>query len=200
MKVMLGKFTFALGPEKQIDFTGPRVIAKLDVPGAPPIYQDMGEDEHTYAWSGVLRGNSAERDCKALLKLKESASDLKLIAGMINKTTRIREFNYSYIRKNYIRYSITLIEIQNEPAPFVASIVTNVIESVVQVVAAAVANPIVPQEPNYYTYTMKSGDTLWALAVQYYGDGNSWPKIADASGISNPRTIPDGYEVKIPKG
>lgn len=192
MKVMLDNFTFSLGPEKQIDFTGPRVIAKLDIPGAPPIYQDMGEDEHTYAWSGVLQGDNAEKDCNALLKLKEAGSEVKLIAGMIDKNVRIREFNYSYVRSTYIRYSITLIEIQNEPQPFVPSVVKRA--------ATVVPKPIAPPEPDYYTYTMKSGDTLWALAVKYYSNGNSWPKIANASGISNPRRIPVGYVVKIPKG
>lgn len=192
MKVMLSDFTFPLGPEKQIDFTGPRVIAKLDIPGAPPIYQDMGEDEHTYAWGGVLRGDAAEKNCETLLKLKETGATMKFIAGMIDKTVKIREFNYSYLRSDYIRYSITLVEIQNEPAPFVANVIKRV--------APAVTKSIVSPEPNYYTYTMKSGDTLWALAVRYYSNGNSWPKIANASGISNPRRIPIGYVVKIPKG
>ncbi|WP_027625526.1 LysM peptidoglycan-binding domain-containing protein [Clostridium lundense] len=192
MKVMLDNFTFSLGPEKQIDFTGPRVIAKLDIPGAPPIYQDMGEDEHTYAWSGVLQGDNAEKDCNAILKLKEAGSEVKFLAGMIDKKVRIREFNYSYVRSTYIRYSITLIEIQNEPQPFVPSVVKRA--------APVVPKPIAPPEPDYYTYTMKSGDTLWALAVKYYSNGNSWPKIANASGISNPRRIPVGYVVKIPKG
>lgn len=192
MKVMLSNFTFPLGPEKQIDFTGPRVLAKLDIPGAPPIYQDMGEDEHTYAWNGVLRGDTAEKDCVSLLKLKETGATMKLIAGMIDKTVRIREFNYSYLRSDHIVYSITLVEIQNESAPYVANVIKKV--------ASITTKSVISSEPNYYTYTMKRGDTLWALAVRYYSNGNSWTKIANASGISNPRRIPVGYVVKIPKG
>jgi LysM repeat protein len=192
MKVMLGNFTFPLGPEKQIDFTGPRVLAKLDIPGAPPIYQDMGEDEHTYAWNGVLRGDTAEKDCLSLLKLKETGTTMKLIAGMIDKTVKIREFNFSYLRTDHIVYSITLVEIQNESSPYVANVIKKV--------ASVTAKSVISSEPNYYTYTMKRGDTLWALAVRYYSNGNSWTKIANVSGISNPRRIPVGYVVKIPKG
>lgn len=192
MKVMLSNFIFPLGPEKQIDFTGPRILAKIDIPGAPPIYQDMGEDEHTYAWSGTLHGDTAEKDCKSLLSLKETGATMKFIAGMIDKTVRIREFNYSYLRSDYIKYSITLVEIQNEPAPFKACVTKKATQTVTK--------RIIPPEPDYYAYIMKRGDTLWALAVKHYGNGNSWTKIANASGISNPRRIPVGYVVKIPKG
>lgn len=193
MKVILGSFTFPLGPEKQIDFTGPRTIAKIDIPGAPPAYQDMGEDEHTYAWSGVLEGTDAEKDCKALLKLKENGAMIRLIAGMIDKKVRIREFNYSYLRNDYIRYSITLIEIQNEARDLSSNKKSNE-------TAKAKTKKIIKAEPNYYTHIMKHGDTLWNLAVSYYKNGNLWTKIAKASSISNPRRISVGCVIKIPKG
>lgn len=48
------------------------------------------------------------------------------------------------------------------------------------------------------TYTMKKGDTLWALAEEYYGDGTQWKKIAKASGIKDPKKIPIGAKITIP--
>lgn len=48
-------------------------------------------------------------------------------------------------------------------------------------------------------YYMKKGDTLWALAQKHYGNPYKWNRIADASGIKNPRTIPIGKKITIPK-
>jgi LysM repeat protein len=41
-------------------------------------------------------------------------------------------------------------------------------------------------------------DTLWAIAEQFYGDGNKYQVIADASGISNPDLIQPGQVLTIP--
>ena len=39
------------------------------------------------------------------------------------------------------------------------------------------------------TYTVVSGDTLWAIAERFYGDGSRYEQIANASGIANPDLI-----------
>lgn len=46
--------------------------------------------------------------------------------------------------------------------------------------------------------TVKKGDTLWEYAVKYYGDGTKWSRIAEANGISNPKTLQIGMVVSIP--
>jgi nucleoid-associated protein YgaU len=48
------------------------------------------------------------------------------------------------------------------------------------------------------TYTVVSGDTLWAISERFYGDGNKYQVIADASGISNPDLIQPGQLLTIP--
>ena len=55
-----------------------------------------------------------------------------------------------------------------------------------------------PEAPAARTYTVESGDTLWAIAEQFYGDGNKYQIIADASGISNPDLIQPGQVLTIP--
>lgn len=44
------------------------------------------------------------------------------------------------------------------------------------------------------------GDTLWGLAVKYYGAGHKWPKIYNANKdkIKNPNVIRVGWILKIP--
>jgi LysM repeat protein len=53
-------------------------------------------------------------------------------------------------------------------------------------------------EPAARTHTVVSGDTLWAIAERFYGDGSKYQLIADASGISNPDLIYPGQVLTIP--
>jgi LysM repeat protein len=53
-------------------------------------------------------------------------------------------------------------------------------------------------EPAARTYTVESGDTLWAISERFYGDGSKYQVIADASGIDNPDLIHPGQVLTIP--
>ncbi|MCJ0906537.1 LysM peptidoglycan-binding domain-containing protein [Rhodococcus sp. ARC_M6] len=55
-----------------------------------------------------------------------------------------------------------------------------------------------PAAPAAQTYTVEGGDTLWAIAERFYGDGNQYQRIADANGISNPDLINAGQVLTIP--
>lgn len=48
------------------------------------------------------------------------------------------------------------------------------------------------------TYTVKAGDSLWSIAQEVYGDGNSWRSIAAANNLSDPKFIHVGNEFKLP--
>ncbi|WP_078293935.1 LysM peptidoglycan-binding domain-containing protein [Mycobacterium sp. D16R24] len=65
--------------------------------------------------------------------------------------------------------------------------------------APAAAEPEAPAAPEPRTYTVVSGDTLWAIAERFYGDGNQYQKIADASGVANPDLIQPGQVLTIPE-
>ena len=51
------------------------------------------------------------------------------------------------------------------------------------------------------TYTVKKGDTLWAIAKRFYGDGSKWPTIYNANKKvigGNPNLIRPGQVLVIP--
>ena len=52
---------------------------------------------------------------------------------------------------------------------------------------------------NEKTYTIKRGDTLWAIAKKYYGSGAQYTKIMKANKkIKKPNKIQIGWKIKIP--
>lgn len=71
-------------------------------------------------------------------------------------------------------------------------------EPVVEAAPAAEEVPPPPPAPAAQTYTVEPGDTLWAIAERFYGDGNRYQEIANASGIDNPDAINVGQVLTIP--
>ncbi|PND50063.1 LysM peptidoglycan-binding domain-containing protein [Rhodococcus sp. ENV425] len=57
---------------------------------------------------------------------------------------------------------------------------------------------VIPDLGSGRVHEVVPGDTLWALAQSYYGDGTLWPQIAGANGISEPGALPVGMSLWIP--
>lgn len=55
-----------------------------------------------------------------------------------------------------------------------------------------------PTPPTGKSHTVAKGETLWAIAVRYLGDGSAWPRIADANGVTDPRKLAVGQRLSIP--
>ncbi len=72
------------------------------------------------------------------------------------------------------------------------------VEEAAPVAEEAPAPPPPPPPPAPRTYTVVSGDTLWAISEKFYGDGNRYQEIANASGVSNPDLINPGQVLTIP--
>jgi nucleoid-associated protein YgaU len=49
------------------------------------------------------------------------------------------------------------------------------------------------------TYSVRRGDTLSSIAEVAFGDGRQWRAIADANGLSDPRTLQPGMLLTIPR-
>jgi nucleoid-associated protein YgaU len=84
------------------------------------------------------------------------------------------------------------------PEPAAAEVTTNPEESTPAPEPEPAAAPEPEPEPAARTYTVEAGDTLWAIAERFYGDGSRYQVIADASGISNPDLIQPGQVLTIP--
>jgi LysM repeat protein len=70
------------------------------------------------------------------------------------------------------------------------------LESKFPYIAAEVNKRLAPVPAD--TYKVKSGDSLWSIAVSQLGDGNRWSEIQALNAIKNPNVITVGQVLKIP--
>ncbi|MFO0704048.1 MAG: LysM peptidoglycan-binding domain-containing protein [Patescibacteria group bacterium] len=59
--------------------------------------------------------------------------------------------------------------------------------------------PVQNVKPGQKEYTVKSGDTLWAIAEMAYGSGYNFVDIAKANNISNYNMISEGTKLNLPQ-
>ena len=64
----------------------------------------------------------------------------------------------------------------------------------------AAASASVPAAASGQTYTVQSGDTLWKIADEHFGNGSEYMKIFDANSdlLEHPDRIFPGQELTIP--
>lgn len=56
-----------------------------------------------------------------------------------------------------------------------------------------------PTEKSGKFHTIKKGENLWAIALQYYGSGYNWVDIAKKNNLENPNLIEPGQKLEIPE-
>lgn len=189
MDVYLDSFQFRPGPRQKIGFNNPRVLVKLDIPGAAPSYQDMGEDGAVISWSGVLT-TDAYAGAMQLEAMKNTGKTVQLRVTdcpELSVRVRISKFEWDLIRKDYVSYSIELVAEPTEPATKPV-----LISQGISVQSAATEKAPVK------TYTVVSGDTLWAIAGSKLGSPTRWSEIAKLNGIADERRLSIGTVLKLP--
>jgi len=89
---------------------------------------------------------------------------------------------------------------QSQEALEKAVLMAGNVEGVSEVKAQELSAPTQTEEVEFHV--IEKGDTLWALAKRYYGDGNAYPRIFEANRevIKDPDLIFPGQKIRIPKG
>jgi hypothetical protein len=54
-------------------------------------------------------------------------------------------------------------------------------------------------QPQYRTYTIKKGDTLQSIAKKLLGKEKRWQEIARLNNLHNPRNLPTGKKIRVPR-
>ncbi|QGU06608.1 LysM domain/BON superfamily protein [Corynebacterium occultum] len=68
------------------------------------------------------------------------------------------------------------------------------------VVPVILGTRIVPGYTTYLEHVVRSGETLWAIAQQHYGNGNLYHRLVTANpSITNPNVIHAGDVIRVPR-
>lgn len=94
-------------------------------------------------------------------------------------------------------YKIALSTVFEKPKPVVTK--TTVAEPTPSPVVEPAPEEKAPVESaeGIKTYTTKKGDTLWVISEKYLGTPYLYPKLMEDNGISDPRKLPIGIDLKI---
>lgn len=70
-----------------------------------------------------------------------------------------------------------------------------------QVVPVLLGSKIVPGYTTYLEHEVQSGETLWGIAVQHYGNGGLYHRLvtANPTTITNPNLIHPGMVLRVPR-
>lgn len=86
-----------------------------------------------------------------------------------------------------------------EPEPPQEPVITP-LEQIVEKIPEDPPEEIVVEKPYYQSHTIQSGDNLWAIAEEYYGDPYLWPLIYERNEdvLTNPDILLPGSNIFIP--
>ncbi len=124
-------------------------------------------------------------DCVKLIETwQENEKPIRLVitGTLINTLFSIESFTYgSADGTGDVKFQLDLKEYKVIKTATVLSIAS---------VTAQVVRPVEKATPA--NYTVKAGDTLWAIAKRQYGDGSKYTDIATKNGLANPNKIQVG--------
>ena len=164
---------------------------EAEFPSSPVHYQTSGSKASADFYERMLREAQKEKkpvrfiasnditDDISMLVLVKSVEAIEKAGEEGDKYLSIKLLEYSAPGKRYVAVQTQTGTVKQEEAKVVPE-----------------TNPAVTEDK---THTVQKGDTLWALAKRYYGNGNQYTKIATANpAVKNPNLIYPGQVLIIP--
>lgn len=145
--------------------------------------------------AGELVGSGYEEDISELERMQKSGELVEYIGVNMITDAIITKFSTAHSGEIWggCRFTMELQEIRIASSPFTEGSGNYAEQQIEEEPEPAAETPI-------RTHTVKSGDTLWAIAKAYYGNGASYPQIFNANRdkLSDPNKIRPGQILTIP--
>ncbi len=203
----LGNVTFNVDdlPE-EINLGGEQVLAVRQFPGSGLDVQVLGAFDDVIQRSATFLYGTALSNCKTLDAMRQQGEPVQLQVGPFTRPVLVKKFTFKYQNDYSIPYSIELqpllsygsnVTVNGLPNPTPVTITLSDTTSGAPATGTVQASPATPPQPQKI-HIVKRGETLWKIAIMYKRPGTSWPLIANANGIKNPRALQIGTRLVIP--
>lgn len=155
------------------------------------ITDNVKRDPITISIKGEIVGSNAAKVLEKITALHQKGNYVKYVGRNILSKALITSFDTSHPNTIYggCSFTMEIKEVRIATRPLVVRR-TTVTKKVSVKKSGSTARK----------YTVKKGDTLWAIAKKYYGNGAQYTKIYNANRglIKNPNLIHIGWKLTIP--
>lgn len=204
--LQLGTLVFSIDDyPSELPFGGSSLVAVDKFPGGRKSIQDFGAFYDPITLQGTFMYQGAVQKSNEVEKMWNAGVPVQLIVSSLpSRWVQITAYKPVYKNDYEIDYSITLEPVDasdlnsilyGEPQASTATTTTS--GSGTASAATTTATKAAAPKPKKM-YTVKRGDSLWAIAQRQMGNGSLYPKIASANHISNPNLIYPGQQLVIP--
>ncbi|MBL0386230.1 LysM peptidoglycan-binding domain-containing protein [Tumebacillus sp. ITR2] len=169
----------------EIPLGGEQMLSVLQFPGGFKEVQLLGAQERSITWSGVFSYEKAWDNVQALDQMCRQGDVQELwIDNLIYRRAIVKKFQWSYRTKHEIPYEIELELVAN-------------FQSILYSDPLSMKDALPWKDMKIYTAV--DGDSVWKLALRFYGDGGLYRKIANANNLDNPDQLKPGTKLVIPR-
>ena len=175
-----------------IDFDGEYLAAVRQYPGGGYNVQLLGPFDKPIEIKSTMRYGNALTRALALDRLRVAGQPVLLQApGGIQRTVLIESLKLTVYSPHLVDYDMTM-QPTDPPGSMLGS--TN---SGASTSSPASSTASATGQTSGKNYTVKSGDTLWSIAVAYYGKGAKWTTIYNANSLKT-KTLKVGQVLFVP--
>ncbi len=208
-----GRIHFPINPERVSCEIGNRIMT-WDVIQLGEIPRPQGREAVRYSFEGIFPGE-ARKNSTYVKNWLEPKTIVNILTGWLKQDLKMRllitetsinsevyfdgsgGFQYEWQGGHGdCYYSIRLVEAREAMIPVEKAAVA------IKPAPKPAPAPVRPAPPPpAKTYTVKKGDTLWAIAKRFLGSGTKWPQIYNANKSvigNNPNLIYPGQVYRIP--
>ena len=162
------------------------------------VTDNVKREPKVISLKGEIVGTDAKKKLDKIEALHQQGKLVKYIGQNILSNALITDFDTSHPNTIYggCSFTMELTEIRIAKSPLVVKKTT----TKKQVTTKSTKTSKTTTKTTNKKYTVKRGDTLWAIAKKYYGSGAKYTLIVNAnkSKIKNPNRINVGWVLTIP--
>lgn len=176
-----------------LDFDGEQLVAVRQYPGGGFNAQQLGAYDRPISLKSSLRYGAALSRALALDRLRVTGAPVTMLApGGIQRSVLITSLKLSVHSPHLVDYDLTL-QPMDPPGSMLGSITGGSSASPTSSSSASSAG----SSQKGKNYRVKPGDSLWKIAVAYYGSGSKWTTVYNANHLKS-KTLTPGQVLFIP--